>query len=95
MADGTYQELKDGVERSEEIQNKAPDFLSQIPEGREHPIYKQVRVKIDQAKSPGPDQPSAEVPITHKMVLIKSARFFLACRSHHAPIAGMSNMLMR
>ena len=34
--------------------------------------------KIDQAISPGPDQPSAAVPITHVMVLTHSARFFLA-----------------
>ena len=34
--------------------------------------------KTAQAISPGPDHPSAAVPITHVMVLSSSARFFFA-----------------
>jgi hypothetical protein len=34
--------------------------------------------KIAQAISPGPDQPSAEVPTTQVIVLTNSARFFMA-----------------
>ena len=34
--------------------------------------------KTDQAISPGPDQPSAVVPMTQVIVLTNSARFFIA-----------------